>query len=324
MLYEMLAGQAAVRGRQRGGGRAQAPVRAAAADRELRPDVNPALEAVVMAALAKDPAQRWQSADDFAAALVAARRAAAATATATVAAHGRVRAGAGAGGRRCRRPPSRLPRRGAQAAALALVHARAAGAAARRRCSRSWPSAGCCRRRRSTCRAVVRASSCSRRARALEQRGFEVAETRVQSAAAARPGDRPGPEPGRRGRQGLGRHARGLGRAGHDVACRRSTNLSEKQAVRTLNQAGPEGELIDAQESDDVRGGLAIRTVPGRGRGGRERHARAAARQQRAGAGRPCPTWPASRATRRSRSCDDAGLSAAVQRTRSPRSRRAR
>jgi eukaryotic-like serine/threonine-protein kinase len=40
---------------------------------QLRPDVHPALEAVVMAALAKDPAQRWQSAEDFERALEAAR-----------------------------------------------------------------------------------------------------------------------------------------------------------------------------------------------------------------------------------------------------------
>jgi serine/threonine-protein kinase len=39
----------------------------------LRPDVNPALESVVMAALAKDPAHRWQSAEDFAEGLRAAR-----------------------------------------------------------------------------------------------------------------------------------------------------------------------------------------------------------------------------------------------------------
>jgi beta-lactam-binding protein with PASTA domain len=40
---------------------------------QLRPDVHPAVEAVVMAALAKDPAQRWQSADDFAQGLETAR-----------------------------------------------------------------------------------------------------------------------------------------------------------------------------------------------------------------------------------------------------------
>jgi serine/threonine-protein kinase len=39
---------------------------------QLRPDVHPGLEAAVMAALAKDPARRWQSADEFAAALAAA------------------------------------------------------------------------------------------------------------------------------------------------------------------------------------------------------------------------------------------------------------
>jgi serine/threonine-protein kinase len=39
---------------------------------QFRPDVSPALESVVMAALAKDPAHRWQTADDFAEALQAA------------------------------------------------------------------------------------------------------------------------------------------------------------------------------------------------------------------------------------------------------------
>jgi serine/threonine-protein kinase len=40
---------------------------------QWRPDVHPALEAVVMAALAKDPARRWQSAEDLAGGLEAAR-----------------------------------------------------------------------------------------------------------------------------------------------------------------------------------------------------------------------------------------------------------
>src|SRR3954468_5162865 len=39
---------------------------------QIRPDVNPALESVVMAALAKDPSHRWQTAEDFAEALQAA------------------------------------------------------------------------------------------------------------------------------------------------------------------------------------------------------------------------------------------------------------
>ncbi|MGH2801793.1 MAG: Stk1 family PASTA domain-containing Ser/Thr kinase [Thermoleophilaceae bacterium] len=39
---------------------------------QLRPDVHPALESVVMAALAKEPERRWQSADDFGQALTAA------------------------------------------------------------------------------------------------------------------------------------------------------------------------------------------------------------------------------------------------------------
>jgi beta-lactam-binding protein with PASTA domain/tRNA A-37 threonylcarbamoyl transferase component Bud32 len=39
----------------------------------LRPDVHPTLESVVMAALAKDPAQRWQTAEEFSAALSTAR-----------------------------------------------------------------------------------------------------------------------------------------------------------------------------------------------------------------------------------------------------------
>ena len=63
----------AVRGRQRGGGGAQAPLGAAARRSPSCARRAPALESVVMAALAKDPAQRWQTADEFAAALEAPR-----------------------------------------------------------------------------------------------------------------------------------------------------------------------------------------------------------------------------------------------------------
>ena len=88
---------------------------------QLRPDVNPALESVVMAALAKDPAQRWQSAEDFAEALAGGRQPDRAR-RAAAAGHGRVRARS-----RPRRPPPRAAARAGERgprAALALVRDR--------------------------------------------------------------------------------------------------------------------------------------------------------------------------------------------------------
>ena len=72
MLYEMLAarlpfeGDSAVAVALKHLSQAPAPIS------QLRPDVHPALESVVMAALAKDPERRWQTAEDFAAGLAAA------------------------------------------------------------------------------------------------------------------------------------------------------------------------------------------------------------------------------------------------------------
>ena len=69
MLYEMLAGRLPFEGDSAVAIALKHLSEPPAPLRQLRPDVDPGLESVVMAALAKDPAKRWQSADDMAAAL---------------------------------------------------------------------------------------------------------------------------------------------------------------------------------------------------------------------------------------------------------------
>jgi eukaryotic-like serine/threonine-protein kinase len=73
MLYEMLAGRLPFEGDSAVAVALKHLSETPAPISQWRPDVHPALEAVVMAALAKDPAQRWQSAEDLAAGLEAAR-----------------------------------------------------------------------------------------------------------------------------------------------------------------------------------------------------------------------------------------------------------
>ena len=73
MLYEMLAGRLPFEGDSAVAVALKHLSETPSPISQWRPDVHPALEAVVMAALAKDPAQRWQSAEDLAAALEAAR-----------------------------------------------------------------------------------------------------------------------------------------------------------------------------------------------------------------------------------------------------------
>ncbi|HYN91536.1 MAG TPA: protein kinase, partial [Thermoleophilaceae bacterium] len=73
MLYEMLAGRLPFEGDSAVAVALKHLSEPPAPISHWRPDVHPALEAVVMAALAKDPAQRWQSAEDLAAGLEAAR-----------------------------------------------------------------------------------------------------------------------------------------------------------------------------------------------------------------------------------------------------------
>ena len=73
MLYEMLAGRLPFEGDSAVAVALKHLSEQPPPISQWRPDVHPALEAVVMAALAKDPSQRWQSAEDLSAGLEAAR-----------------------------------------------------------------------------------------------------------------------------------------------------------------------------------------------------------------------------------------------------------
>jgi eukaryotic-like serine/threonine-protein kinase len=72
MLYEMLAGRLPFEGESAVSIALKHLSEPPTPISQIRPDVHPALESVVMAALAKDPARRWQSAEDFGEALAAA------------------------------------------------------------------------------------------------------------------------------------------------------------------------------------------------------------------------------------------------------------
>jgi eukaryotic-like serine/threonine-protein kinase len=72
MLYEMLAGRLPFEGESAVSIALKHLSEQPLPISQLRPDVHPALESVVMAALAKDPARRWQTAEDFGEGLAAA------------------------------------------------------------------------------------------------------------------------------------------------------------------------------------------------------------------------------------------------------------
>ena len=73
MLYEMLTGRLPFEGESAVSVALKHLSEPPLPPSQLRPDLNPALEAVVMGALAKQPEHRWQSAEDFASALEGAR-----------------------------------------------------------------------------------------------------------------------------------------------------------------------------------------------------------------------------------------------------------
>jgi eukaryotic-like serine/threonine-protein kinase len=235
----------------------------------LRPDVHPALEAVVMAALAKDPAQRWQSADDFAQGLEAARAqiVAADNGGDGTAAFAPIVLPAGDDGDDGPPPvaapvarPEEKRRRwpwftiGILALALlgALVWLIASGALTTEK--RNVP--------RVTGQQLVGARA------ELERAGFEVLESRVQSR---QPVDQVVDQDPNAGEEA---------EVGSEVTLEVSEGppvvpvppvegLREPQAIAEIEEAGLEV-TVDREFSDDVRDGFAIRTVPREGAEARE------------------------------------------------------
>ena len=193
MLYEMLAGRLPFEGDSAVAVALKHLSEPPVPISQLRPDVNPALESVVMAALAKDPAHRWQSAEDFAEALQAAG---------TQIEHGAPLphdTAAFAPVPAAELPPAPAAGRRGPRAALALVRDRPADRGAGRlpdlpggRRPYGWRVEGGA----AGGRQAAHRGAADPGARGL--RGGRVART---ERGARRPGHRPGPQPAREGRR---------------------------------------------------------------------------------------------------------------------------
>ena len=189
---------------------------------QLNPAVPPALEAVVLRALEKDPARRFADADEFAAALLDARE------RPTVVAK-EMRSS------RIRCPASRSSTR--SATPLALVAVAAAGAAAGRR-SRSAPT--CCSRPRRS-----RSPTWSAAARRSPPSGCRTPASRSTSRRSSPtrvPDDRVAtqdPQPGEEADGGLDRDDHRLQRAGRgDRAGRASATQAGRRREACMEEAG--------------------------------------------------------------------------------------
>jgi eukaryotic-like serine/threonine-protein kinase len=272
MLYEMLAGRLPFEGDSAVAVALKHLSEPPAPISQWRPDVHPALEAVVMAALAKDPAQRWQSAEDLAAGLEAARTqieagpnggqdtaafaaipvpAADETAPTQLAetTHPPVVAPVEEP-RRERRRPWWWYAIGALVLALVgvLLYLILSGVLATEQ--REVP--------RVTGKQLVEARAL------MERAGFEIQTERVQSS---QPFDQvvdQDPNGGEEADEGSTVTLEVSGGPG-DVLVPAVERLTEVQAVRTLHKAGLEV-TTDPEFSDTVKKGIAIRTVPPEGR----------------------------------------------------------
>jgi eukaryotic-like serine/threonine-protein kinase len=237
-----------------------------------RPDVHPALEAVVMAALAKDPAHRWQSAEDLAAGLEGARI--------------QMEAGPNGGQDTAAFAPIAMPVAGDTAPTQLApetgpVAAPVATADTQAERERRWPwyaigllalallgvllylilSGTLAAEKRDVPRVVGKQLV---EARALMERaGFEVDTERVQSS---QPFDQvvdQDPNAGEEADEGSTVTLEVSGGPG-DVLVPPVDNLRQGQAIRELEDAGLKV-TIDQEFSDKVKKDFAIRTVPPEG-----------------------------------------------------------
>ncbi len=233
----------------------------------LRPDVHPALEAVVMAALAKDPAQRWQTAEDFAEGLEAARS--------------QVEAGANGGQSTAAFAPIPLPAPEAAEAADGGAPPLAPVTRPEREPRRRWPwftiglltlallgfliwavASGQLATEKREVPRVTQLQLVEARAQ-LERAGFEVDQTRVRSA---QPFDQvldQDPNPGEEAEVGSTVTLEVSDGPG-EVLVPAVAGLPQNQAIGELEDAGLKV-TRDLEFSDEVRKGLAIRTVPSEG-----------------------------------------------------------
>ena len=286
MLYEMLAGRLPFEGDSAVSVALKHLSELPPPISQLRPDVDPALESVVMAALAKDPAQRWQDADDFAEALAGGRR---------PDRPGRRRPGHGGASRRCR-----LPVPGGDERRRAPPPAAPAEPPPERR--RRWPwftigllvlalagfliylavAALTASDTREVPRVVGKPLLQARAV--LEREGFAGRGVARAQRGALRPGGRPGPEPARGGRRGVHGGARGLGRARAPCACPRCAACPRRRRSRRWRTATSRPPWTQ-RPSETVDEGLGDPHRSRGGRAGRPRRARAAVRELGTGAG---------------------------------------
>jgi eukaryotic-like serine/threonine-protein kinase len=265
MLYEMLAGRLPFEGDSAVSIALKHLSEPPTPISQLRPDVHPALESVVMAALAKDPARRWQTAEDFGEALAAAGaqlgdalQPTDTTVFAPVPAP--VPAGAAAGTpppvlAPVREPERRRRRRwpwvviGLLTLALAGFLTYLAVSALTAAETREVP--------RVIGRQLVQARA------VLERAGFQVEETRVRSEADFDQVLDQDPNPGEEAEEGSTVLLEVSGGPG-TVLVPTVRNLPQGQAIDELEERGLRAN-VDRLTSENVRAGLALRTVPGAG-----------------------------------------------------------